>query len=60
MRFAVGYYLRKAGKGLSTLLQDIAPSDTGFLSRQSIPLVSYKEPYNVTERKPEAVQSTKP
>ena len=29
-------------------------------SRQSIPLVSYKEPYNVTERKPQAVQSTKP
>lgn len=29
-------------------------------SRQSIPLVSYKEPYNVTERKPQAVQSTRP
>ena len=29
-------------------------------SRQSIPLASYKEPYNVTERKPQAVQSTKP
>ena len=30
------FYVRKAGQGLSTILQDIA-------SRQSIPLVSYKE-----------------